>query len=225
MKKLLSLIALGALAATAQATTYTFMPNDGSGNVADMFDLDHHYAYTWGIDGSSADALRTSVVSGGQQITSATLTIWNIWDWTVEPNDILNINLLDDTTKGVTSILDNPYDVELVDNAANDYFGSTGFLTSWEDLKGGQQPNPKFNLVYNFTGVNISLLTSYLLDSTNAGQAAFGLGLDPDCHYYNDGIQLVVNTAPKNVPENGLTLSLLGLGLVSLAGLRRRFCR
>lgn len=214
MKKLLSLLAIAALSVTTQAASYTLKPNDGEGNVADMFDLDHNYAYSWGISGTSADALRTSLISGGQQITSVKLTIWNVWDWTVE-SDILNIHLLDDPDTGIKSFLDN--------QSGGDYFKAQGgFLTSWTDPKGGDTSDKTFDFVYNFTGTNISLLTSYLVDATANGKSAFGLGFDPDCHYYNDGIQLDITTAPKNVPDNGLTLCLLGLGLISLAAVRRR---
>jgi len=209
MKKLLSLLAIAALSVSTHAASFTFKPTNG------QFELDHNYAYSWGINGTSADALRTSLVSGGQQITSAKLTIWNVWDWTVESNDILNIHLLDDPTKDITSIYDN--------QGGGDYFAPQGgFLTSWTDPKGGDTSDKTFDFLYNFTGANISLLTSYLLDPTANGKAAFGLGFDPDCHYFNDGIQLDITTGPKKVSDNGLTLGLLGLGLLSLAVVRRR---
>ena len=215
MNKLISLLAVCALTVAVQATSFTFKPNDGSGNTADMFDLDHYYAYSWGVDGANADTLRTSLVSGGQQITSVKLTIWNVWDWTVESNDILNIHLLNNPTAGITSTYDN--------QSGGDYFANQGgFLTSWTDPKGGDTSDKTFDFVYNFNTANIALLTSYLLDATASGKAAFGFGFDPDCHYFNDGIQIDIVTCPKNVPENGLTLSLLGLGLISLAAVRRR---
>jgi len=214
MKKLLSLLAICALTGAVQAASFTFKPNDGQGNTADMFDLDHYYAYSWGVNGTSADTLRTSLISGGQQITSVKLTIWNVWDWTVE-TDILNIHLLNNPTAGITSIYDN--------QSGGDYFAKQGgFLTSWFDPKGGDTSDKTFDFVYNFNVSNIALLTSYLVDATASGKAAFGLGFDPDCHYYNDGIQLDIVTGPRNVPENGLTISLLGLGLISLAAVRRR---
>ena len=206
MKKILSLIAIGALAATAQATTFTFAPT-----TADLFDLDHSYAYKWGVDATLSNTLRSELVSGGKKITSATLTIKNIYDWQVETTDILNINLFDDTKTGIEQIWD---------NSNGDYFGSTGWLTSWSDPVGGHATG--FNFVYSFSTTNLSLLTSYLVDATSANKSAFGLGFDPDCHYYNEGIKLVVTTAPKSVPEGGLTVGLLGLGLVALAGVRRR---
>jgi hypothetical protein len=215
MKKVLFLLALCATTFSASAASFTFKPNDGSGNTADMFDLDHYYAYSWGVSGASADTLRDSLVSGGQQIVSVKLTIWNVWDWTVE-NDILNIHLLDDPAKGITSIYDN--------QSGGDYFAGKGpFLTSWTDPKGGDTSDKTFDFIYNFTTGNINSLTSFILDSTATGMAMFGLGFDPDCHYYNDGIQLDIVTAPKQVPDGALSVSLLGLGLLSLAAFRRFF--
>ncbi|MFT3870305.1 MAG: hypothetical protein QM715_17795 [Nibricoccus sp.] len=213
MKKLLSLAALGLFAITAQAATFTFTPNDGQGDLDDLGDLDHYYAYSWGISGSSVESLRTSLISGGQQIQSAKLTIWNVWDWTVEP-DVLNINLLDDPTKNVVAYWDN--------QSGGNYFAPQGgFLTSWSDPKGGDTSDKTFDFVYNFTTSNIGLLTSYIIDSTSYNKAVFGLGFDPDCHYYNTGVQLDIVTTPKQVPEGAFTVSLLGLSLLSLAGMRR----
>jgi hypothetical protein len=47
----------------------------------------------------------------------------------------------------------------------------------------------------------------------------FGFGIDPDCHYYNDGVVAAIETRP--VPEPA-TMLLLASGLMGLAGVRRK---
>lgn len=219
-------IALSMLTATANAGSYTFQPSD-----ADLGDLDHHNAYYWGI---SSTSLRNDLL-GGKVITSARLTIFNIWDWRAE-TDILYINLLDDTKKpssgNVTTITnENPYD-----NVANGnwfapasrsgkYQGSTA-LTTWTDPIGGHSTN--FNFIYNFSSTQLSALGSYLIDPTssysNGTGNMFGLGFDPECHYYNQGVRLDIETRPVCVPDEAATLWMI-VGSLFTLGLMRRFRR
>jgi hypothetical protein len=68
----------------------------------------------------------------------------------------------------------------------------------------------------------LDTLTSY---SGNNG--VFGLGLDPDCHYYNSGITFTIttqSTIQQPVPEPSSLLGL-ALGMFPLAGLARRLRR
>lgn len=226
LRYLLVSVTLSALAGTANAGSYTFQPSD-----ADLADLDHHNAYYWGI---SSSTLRNELLAGNV-ITSARLTIFNIWDWRVE-NDILYINLLDDTKKpssgNVTTISNENSNDSLANgnwfapaSRSNRYQGSTA-LTTWTDPIGGHSTN--FNFVYDFSSTQLSLLGSYLTDPTysysNGTGNMFGLGFDPECHYYNQGVQLEIGTGPAHVPDEAVTLWMIGGSLVAL-GLLWRFRR
>ena len=81
------------------------------------------------------------------------------------------------------------------------------FANPWHDIDG---PASKTNVVYNFDDLLIGILTTY------AGDGSFGFGMDPDCHYYNDGITFSIETERTPVPEPG-TMMLLGFGMLGLA--------
>jgi hypothetical protein len=157
----------------------------------DMYGLSHPWAYTWGIDWTSPDP-----------IVSAQLRFENIWDGIVEDDDMLFIRLLDDAPLGVTAYEDGL-------TAPDDYFAGQGTLIgTWTDPAGG---GPGIDLVFEFTAAQVDALNAY------AGDGRFALGLDGDCHYFNDGITLSVVTA---VPEP-TTMLLFGLGLLGF-GVHRK---
>ncbi|MCP4705583.1 MAG: PEP-CTERM sorting domain-containing protein [candidate division Zixibacteria bacterium] len=166
---------------------FTFDPNP-----ADIYDLDHYYAYTWGINWNSSD----------YPITSAYLTFTNIQNWTSDPNDILYMNLLDNADVGVHAIYEK--------NTAGNYFADKGgtLFDTWTDLDD------------NATSENLTIsLNDYISDlNTFASDGLFGIGFDPDCHYWNDGVKLTINA---NVPEP-TTVLLFGLGALGMAAYRRR---
>jgi hypothetical protein len=190
MKKITFAVASLFAASIANAGTYTYQPVN-----KDLSDLDHYYAYTWGID---------STIPQGERITSATLTIKNIWDWTVE-DDILHVTLLDNPTSGVKSYYDN--------QGEGDFFAGQGTkVGTWTDTVGGRSRN--FDLTFD-------LGQAGLLDKLNqyAKDGKFGFGFDPDCHYFNDGVSLTVHTQP--VPEPA-TMAAMGLGIAALLKRRRK---
>lgn len=264
MKKLFflfacSVLCLGAQAASYSTTTFVFRPDDKDGDPDDMFDLDHHYAYTWGITNTISSTGQTTysnlknqlTLGSGWYIESATITFKDIWDWVVEPNDRLWVNLLDtdyttshsgkDLKKGVTSIMDNADDIESTSPGSN-YFNNQGTALSswtasngtsgtggyWTDPNGGNEAK-KTNVTFTFNASQLSALASYISNggatSSSTGYADFGFGFDPDCHYYNTGIEFKVVTKRYYVPETASTLSLAAFGVLGAVGLRRKLQR
>lgn len=207
-----------ALPATASADTVTFTApatgaNQGSGGPS-QFTLDHHDAYTWRIGG---------VNLAGRTITGATLTIRNISNWDSNANRLF-IHLLDTARNaGVGSFQDAPSTQTPVTDI-NDDFAGTRYLNN--PLVGSGTANTFLTsqsftttartYVYTFTADQLSVLSAYFM---NGGDVAFGL--DPDCHFWNDGIVFSFTTKPTATPEP-TTMVLLGTGLAGLYYNRKR---
>lgn len=192
---LLTIILSGLAVNKASAAIYTFTPSP-----ADLYDLDHYKYYSWGINW---------LLPANQQIVSATLSIKNINNWTVE-DDILYIHLLDSATLGVTVFDDNQGGG---DNFAS-WPGDDILLDTFTDLN--DYPGPAENYVYNFTADELTALKNY---STNDGR--IGFGFDPDCHYWNDGVKFKIVTREAVVPEPATSLLFVS-GMMGALGLRRR---
>ncbi|MCX6832135.1 MAG: PEP-CTERM sorting domain-containing protein [candidate division Zixibacteria bacterium] len=195
MKKIVLLVIVLMItmgAVAANAAVYTFTPPD-----KDLGDLDHTKYYKWGINWTHTS----------ETITGATLKIFNIYDWQHEV-DSLYIHLLDNPPLGLTTGND-------ADGSPDHFFGVGKWISTWSDPYG--DPSHKANLTYDLG--SLGLLPSL---QTYASNGLFGFGFDPDCHYYNDSIQVCITTgSTPTVPEPGM-LSMLGLGLSGIALYLRR---
>jgi hypothetical protein len=186
MGRRMSLIAVPALvlilAGTVWAGTVDLAPSP-----SDLSDLDHNYAYTWGINWN---------VPNGETVVAASLFFNDMRNWDTFAND-LYVHLLNTSSVGVTSAWDN--------SGGGDYFNGQGILLNqWHNLGTTAQ-----DITYNFDASELSSLKTYL------SNGYFGLGFDPDCHYYNNGVTLTIQTC--KVSEPGSSLLLLGMAFVPLA--------
>jgi hypothetical protein len=204
--------------ASALADTITFRApttaaNQGSGG-ANQFDLDHHKAYTWRID---------NVNLAGKTIMGAKLTFTNISNWDSNAN-MLFVHLLDTaryanaasfTDAAGTPVLDN----QIIDNFAGSLFDSNPLVlggTGNTFLFGRSFSTTPTTFVYNFTAEQIQILSAYFMSGNNVA-----FGLDPDCHFWNNGIKFEITTSDNTVPEP-TTMALLGTGIAGLYLRRRR---
>ena len=187
-KALVSMLTLLVLSVgSAGADTYTF-------TTTDYTSLDHGYYYTFDVGDSS--------MWNNEQVVSVTLTIEGLHNWR-DPgygewvNDIW-VHLLDDP--GNTVSQDSYW------GQSDEWKTDPSSLLIWEH----NMTDTPVTVQYDFTAEQIALLLQY------ASEGTFGLGLDPDCHYYTTAIRLEVTTCPGDVVPEPATVSLLGLGVAGL---------
>lgn len=181
------LVPLLAFSAVSLADFHAYQPVP-----ADLFDLDHYKAYTWGIQRDWGE---------NEVVQSAYLSFSQLSDNTY--NDRLYIHLLDSAPLGVKALTDNV-------SGNSDYFAGQGtVLTVYSNV-----PSTPSDRTYVFTAAQVEALNTYAADGL------FALALDPDCHYYNCGVTLGLCTA--YVPEPATMAFLaVGGGLMALRRSRR----
>jgi hypothetical protein len=198
---LLCALAIASVAASAQATvtTLSFQPSP-----TDMNDLDHHLAYTWRVDNISLSGLA---------VTGATFSIANISNWDTNPN-VLHLHLLDTAINpGIASFVDDPTGGVPVTDFTDDFISTRYHSDPNWLVKAGTADtflaDPTFtttgvNYTFNFSASQLQTLAAYI---ANGSDIAFGL--DPDCHFFNDGITFTMTLTP--VPEMAALYPVISL--------------
>jgi hypothetical protein len=196
----------------------------GEESFSDMQDLDHYKAYKWKLNLDYFYQHSSNYVPNSTwEITSAKLEIFNITNFDDNTN-ILRADLLDLSTTPVVS--PNSTIVYTDNQERSDWFGSPnldlGFssrarIGCYVDENGA---NTRENKGWEFSEALIDSMNDY-----KSAQGWVGIGLDPDCHYWNSGVKLTIDvkTTPISVPEPGsIGLLLMGLTMVGGVALSRK---
>lgn len=194
-----SLCAVLLVAVSASADTISLTPSP-----SDLDGLDHSWCYKWGLRNANASQII---------ITGASLSFDNIYNWKADDPNMLFIHLLDSDGEQhpagdyntVTRFNDT------VPTGMSDEFSGQGIeLVTYTDLSSTAQ-----DITYIFSIGDIATLNQYLQNGND-----FALAFDPDCHFYNDGVEL--NLEYGVAPEPG-SMALIGFGgMMMLGKLRRR---
>jgi hypothetical protein len=116
---------------------------------------------------------------------------------------VLHIHLLDNPPVGTDHYVDGQRN--------RDQFAGQGVLIDSFGDTNGSGTNDNLSYIFLSLGL-LDDLTSYGSDGV------FGFGLDPDCQFWNGGVQMVIETTHAPVPS---TLLLLGSVLLGSVGVNR----
>jgi hypothetical protein len=180
------------------AAFYKFSPTPQN-----LFNLAHAEYYSWRINWTPEK---------DEKIVWAKLIIKNINNWQDE-NDILYIHLLKRAplgTNGVKVFIDNQAEGDNFSNWKSPNF----LLDTYTDEN--DAPGPAETYTYRFKRRDLRRFNRYVRKRNH-----FGLGFDPDCHYWNDGIKLKFRT----VTAEPTTILLFGTVIFSLIGVTKMTSR
>ncbi len=166
-------------------------------------DLSHKYCYAWAFPISMQKDV---------SILGATLTIEAIHNWRAEENALF-INLIPEADVGVSQTIDQSFPTYTI---ANEFAAEGELLVEYRNI--GTVPT---TLTYEANADQLSVMTAY------AHEGLLAFGIDPDCHFYNDGFTLTLETdGPVSVPEPAsLPLAATGFLCMFLLGMTRNRLR
>lgn len=245
-RTIMSVLALCVLVGQAWAGTYTFQSNDGSGVRTDFQDLDHAKAYLWAFNWKPAEG---EVITGAQLAFSNTYNHDNNANW-LGIYLIADKPATGGTTGwsqwstdkfGDLTPETSVYEKGDAENVAKPFDAIAGkvLLGAYSDTINGYQV--KESPVFDFASPSLKSasvptwgwsiyddapLDSSAVDEFNswAADGTWALGIDPDCHFYNDGVTFTITTrqGPTHPPiPEPMSIILGAMGLASVAGLRR----
>lgn len=238
------------------AGTYVFSPLDNDGD-DDLYDLDHYKAYSWEIDmtaqgydaGSETinsmtlffdniknhdnyrNDLFVSILDSPGTGTNGILD----WDGTYRlvnrdvdvysdsNNDFVNYFTSRASSDNSVGDAKELILIQNLDTYANDISVTFDILNSSVSVTGVNDTTEQ-----NQNTTSYSISSSALQNLVAWAQdGIFELGFDSDCHFYNDGIQLTINTGSPPPPSGDPvpepeTLLLLGIGLIGVSAFGRK---
>jgi len=225
---IISIVILMGVCAAAHAGTYQFVPNP-----AQLQNLEHQYAYQWTFNWTTTET-----------ITGASLHFSNITNWSEPENDRLGVYLLQN--KNTAKFLNTSWQL-LGSNSYSQAYRWYDSQNTGKPFNYATWPTVKNQIMYpqiptypadgfwrDTNGANTISNIDFVFDVQDVVDLAawsadgnWALGIDPDCHYWNSGITLTINTraTPQNpIPEPmSLVLGAVGMGCMSaLRRLRRR---
>lgn len=194
MKRLISAVLLAAMPLAGFAANYTFSSTNSA-----LTSMSHGTAVTWGLTGTSYTNLFNDINTGNKVVTSATLTLTNIWDWaneTNDPADALFINILGGLDTGIKSkIFDSLGAGRTQDltwaNAINPFVDKPLTNGDWNDILQGGTP-------LNFTDAQSGSLLKSASNVTKTGTPVDVTWSDPSGGAAR-GFNLVLNFTSANL--------------------------
>lgn len=201
--------------AQATSTSYNF-------STTSLTTLEGNDYYSWDITSGLTSLENALSTTGGQTITSATLTYYG-FEFTAAGSNLNGGGQLWTQLLGAKTTLPNSVASGVtygVDNdAITDAFGTSGVLINKDSWTGTfTTPTTLTEYIDPVAGAT-ALLTSDVLGGF------IDIGIDPDCKFVDTSICLTINTATKNVPsvpDQAMTASLLGMSFLGLLAFRRK---
>jgi len=160
------------VAAHASALEQTYSPSPSN-----LYNFPHDKNYIWGIDVSAFAALN---------IYEVELKLIQITNWDNNENH-LYMHLIDDAAVGITIGNDSGTDF------VNAFTGLGPFIADYQDMNG---KDIKETVTYKFSDLG-------LVDDVNLFKInnIIAIAFDPDCHFWNCGVELTIKGEPSNAVE------------------------